>query len=202
MINQVRLWCLRHGESENIVTGASGALPSASLTPRGRHQAARAADALHNEAITHVYSSTAQRARETADVIAARLGVELTILPALAEVSIGSSEGATDPATRTRTAAVLHAWIVGQDLSQRVADGENGHQVTARVTSALTTMAAAHPGGTIALVGHVASLTTGISALCGLGEKVWGTPLPPAVPFLVTWDGNTWRCPTWPRAPH
>lgn len=39
----VRLLCLRHGESENVVAGVSGALPNAELTERGRAQAASAA---------------------------------------------------------------------------------------------------------------------------------------------------------------
>ncbi|QXJ22728.1 histidine phosphatase family protein [Actinomadura graeca] len=198
MTDQVRLWCMRHGESENIVTGASGAVPAAPLTSHGRHQAARAADELRNEAIAHVYSSTARRAHETAEIIAARLGAEVTASAELVEGGIGRSEGATDPNTRARAAAVLHAWVVDQDLSQRVADGEDGHQVIERVNSALAAIVSAHPGETIALVGHVASLTTALSALCGFGKRVWGTPLPPAIPFLVTWDGHSWQCPTWP----
>ncbi|TDD12602.1 hypothetical protein E1292_01310 [Nonomuraea deserti] len=59
-------------------------------------------------------------------------------------------------------------------------------------------MAAAHPGATVAVVGHVGSLTAGLNALCGLGARVWGAPLPHAVPFLVEWDGRSWRCEAWP----
>ncbi|MGW0196292.1 hypothetical protein [Nonomuraea sp. NPDC003201] len=43
------------------------------------------------------------------------------------------------------------------------------------------------------------SLTAGLSVLCrGLGERVWGAPLPHAVPFPVEWDGRSWRCASWP----
>ncbi|WP_246063442.1 hypothetical protein [Nonomuraea longispora] len=47
-------------------------------------------------------------------------------------------------------------------------------------------------------MGHVASLTTGLNALCGLGARVWGAPLPHAESFAVKWDGRSWRCGTWP----
>lgn len=54
--------------------------------------------------------------------------------------------------------------------SENVVTGTAGAQPSA----ALTSLVAAHPGGTIAVVGHVASLTTGLGVLCGLGGRVWG----------------------------
>jgi alpha-ribazole phosphatase/probable phosphoglycerate mutase len=96
------------------------------------------------------------------------------------------------------TADVLRAWMVGRNLGRRAADGETGHQVVARVTAAFGKIAGAHPGETVAVVGHVASLTVALGRLCALGSGVWGTPLPHARPFLVEWDGQAWHCPTWP----
>ncbi|MFI7638543.1 histidine phosphatase family protein [Nonomuraea sp. NPDC049400] len=196
---RVRLLCLRHGESENVVAGAAGALPLAELTANGQTQAAEAAELLRAEGITRIYASTALRARQTAEIIAHVLGpAEVVTLPGLVEMGVGGLEGATDPATRARTAEVLRAWIVDGRLDEAVADGEDGHAVAARVVAALASIATAHPGETVALVGHVGSLTVGLSALCGLGRQVWGAPLPHAVPFPVEWDGRSWRCPSWP----
>ncbi|NUW46671.1 histidine phosphatase family protein [Nonomuraea rhodomycinica] len=190
--------CLRHAESENVTAGAAGALPSARLTAKGRLQAAGAARLLIGEGVTRIYAGTAVRARQTADIMARTLGVEVVALRDLAEVHVGRAEGAVDPATRARTAAVLRSWIVDADLGEAVADGEDGHAVTARIVTALTSIAAGHAGGTVAVVGHVASLTTGLSALCGLGRQVWGAPLPHAVPFAVEYDGRSWQCLSWP----
>ncbi|NUW33331.1 histidine phosphatase family protein [Nonomuraea sp. SMC257] len=190
--------CLRHAESENVTAGAAGALPSARLTAKGRLQAAEAARRVIGEGTTRIYASTAVRARQTADIMARTLGVDVVPLQDLVEVHVGRAEGAVDPATRARTAAVLRSWIVEGDLGEAVADGEDGHAVTARVAAALTSIAAEHAGETVAVIGHVASLTTGLSALCGLGRQVWGAPLPHAVPFLVEWDGRAWQCPSWP----
>jgi alpha-ribazole phosphatase/probable phosphoglycerate mutase len=198
MTDHTRLLCLRHGESENVLTGTAGVLPAAPLTPRGWDQAVTAAEVLGPESITRIYSSTATRAHTTADIIAHILGVDTTQMPELLEVGIGSAEGATDQTTRALTAKVLRAWIVERNLFTQVADGETGHEVVARVCSALTTIASNHQGQTVAIVGHVASLTVALNELCNLGGAAWGAPLPHAVPFLVEQDGDYWRCVSWP----
>ncbi|WP_223166996.1 histidine phosphatase family protein [Nonomuraea sp. SYSU D8015] len=202
MSDLVRVLCLRHAESQNVTAGASGALPHAELTAEGRGQAAEAARLLLPEGITHAYASTAVRARQTAEIIAGTLGIGVTPVAGLVEMGIGRLEGATDPATRARTREVLRSWVVDGRLGEAVGDGEDGHTVAARVVAALTAIATAHPGETVAVVGHVASLTIGLSGLCGLGGRVWGAPLPHAVPFLVEWDGGAWRCSSWPGSPN
>ena len=198
MSDRTRMWCLRHGESENVTAGIAGAVPSAPLTGRGRRQAVQAAQALASEPITGIYSSTALRAQQTAHLLATRFGVEVSALPELAEVGIGQDEGLADPAVRRRTAEVLRAWVVEQDLQQRVADGETGQHVLDRMTAAFQQIASTHPGETVTVVGHVASLTLALSRLCVIGARVWGNALPHAQPFLVEWDGQTWHCPAWP----
>jgi hypothetical protein len=49
------------------------------------------------------------------------------------------------------------------------------------------------------VIGHVAGLTAGISALCRDGPALWGTPLPHAVPFPLTRHGARWHV-QWPAA--
>jgi broad specificity phosphatase PhoE len=183
MSDRVRVWCLRHAESEANAE-VSGAGNDSRLTDLGRHQALEAAQKLAAEPLTRIYSSTARRARQTAELLAPTPGLRITAMPELVEVHC--------------TAEVLRAWVIEQDLGQRAADGETGHEVVARVTAAFQQIASAHPGGTVAVVGHVASLTVALGRLCGLGAAVWGTPLPHARPFLVAWDSNAWHCPTWP----
>jgi alpha-ribazole phosphatase/probable phosphoglycerate mutase len=186
----VEIVCLRHGESQNVLIGASGAVPEAPLTEHGRAQARAAGSGLGG--ISRTYASATVRARETA----ALLGAPVIELPGLGEMHVGSQEGVVDARLRRETAEVLRAWVVDGDLGRRVADGETGHQVLARMTAALEVIAA-QPGRP-ALVGHVGSLTLAVSVLCGLGGAVWGAPLPHAVPFTVRRDGTRWHCPRWP----
>jgi broad specificity phosphatase PhoE len=196
----VRIWCLRHAQSRNVTGALAGAVPHAPLTALGHRQAAATARVLTREPITAVHASDALRARQTAAPLAAALGVPVLTLAELAEAGVGRHEASTDPAVARLTAEALHAWVTGDDLERRVADGESGREVVARVTAAFERIAGEHPGGTVAVVGHVASLTAALSGLCGLGARVWGTPLPHAEPFLVTWDGRTWHCAAWPGA--
>ena len=172
-----------------MLTGASGAVPLAPLTERGRAQAAALAGQLR---VSRVYASRAVRARQTAGM----LGAPVIVLPQLAEMGIGRREGEIDATLRQETADVLQGWVVDGDLDRRVADGETGREVLTRMTAALTRIAA--DGGSPAVIGHVGSLTLALSVLCGLGGTVWGAPLPYAVPFSVRWDGTRWHCPQWP----
>lgn len=113
-----RVWCLRHAESENVTGGVAGAVPTGRLTARGHRQAAAAARTI--PAATTVYSSTASRARETAEYVAPPIE-----LPELAEVHLGALDGSGAPTVHEETAAVLRAWIVEEALDHRVADGES-----------------------------------------------------------------------------
>jgi broad specificity phosphatase PhoE len=179
----VHVWCLRHGESE-ANAGVAGAADDCSLTELGRRQAVDAVRALAAEPIARIYCSTALRARQTAELLATATGLPITAMPELNEADV--------------RADVLRAWVVEQDLARCAADGETGHQVVARMTAAFQQIAGAHPGETVAVIGHVASLTVALERLCLLGSVVWGTPLPHAQPFLVEWGREGWRCPTWP----
>jgi len=151
--------------------------------------------------VAGVYASPARRSQQTAEIIAAAQGLRPTTKADLAEVGIGAVEGATDPATRARTAEVLRSWVVDGDLDPRVADGEDGHAVVVRMTRALDAIVDAHPGATAVVVGHVASLTVALATICHLGTEIWGAPLPYAVPFLVVRTPDGWRCPSWPAGP-
>ena len=183
MSDRVRVWCLRHGESE-ANAGVPGVGNDSRLTELGRRQAIDAARTLAAEPIVAVYSSTAQRARQTAELLATTWGLRVTAVPQLAEAEC--------------TGEQLRAWVVEGELGRCAEDGETGNACVARVIAAFERIAGAHPGETVAVVGHVASLTLALGRLCALGPGVWGTPLPHARPFLVEWDGHAWRCPAWP----
>jgi len=197
-----QIWCLRHGESSNVVAGQAGAVPGAALTRTGRAQAVAAAATLAGlpRRPTRVYTSTAVRAIQTADLLASELKLTRPLVPlnGLVEMGIGRLEGDTDPATMRESADVLQQWVLHGGLDARVADGESGHEVVARIGSALRTIASDNDGEVVVLVGHVASLTAGLATLCGIGPAVWGRPLPYAVPFRVDTDGTSWQCTEWP----
>jgi len=193
------LICMRHAESDNTVARRAGALPDAALTTSGRHQARLCAETLARYSAAAIYTSTALRAHETAAIIAEHLDLPVVPVTGLEEVWLGRDEGSVDLATHQLTANVLHAWIVDGNLDARVADGESGLEVLQRVSSALNLIAGDNPTHPVIVIGHVASLTTGIHGLCGNGSQVWGSPMPHSVEFPLIRRHQTWHC-TWPTA--
>lgn len=67
----MRLYIIRHGDAAHTPYTYGVVKP---LTEMGVAQARAAGEALREHGITHIYSSTVQRTRETAEIIAAALG--------------------------------------------------------------------------------------------------------------------------------
>jgi probable phosphoglycerate mutase len=84
---------LRHGETEsNRLKTIAGSL-DVDLNETGRAQARTAVERVAPLGVTHVASSDLRRARETAAVIAAALGLPHAVLPDLGERNWGELEG-------------------------------------------------------------------------------------------------------------
>ena len=112
---------LRHGETEsNAAQRIAGSL-DVDLTPLGREQAEAAAAALADQPITAIYCSPLKRARETAEPVAQRLKLPVTIVAELAERNWGALEGAPR-ATRVRGTTPEGA-EPGADFHKRVLEG-------------------------------------------------------------------------------
>lgn len=94
--HQSPLLVVRHGESEWNVLGKWQGRADTQLTDAGRAQAAEAAEQLLslNVGITRVVASSLSRARETAEIIARRLGLDTPQLDErLVETDVGPWEG-------------------------------------------------------------------------------------------------------------
>jgi broad specificity phosphatase PhoE len=192
-----QLICLRHAEAENNVRQTMAPSLDSPLTPRGRDQAAAAAEQLRHRSAVRVYCSTATRAIETATIIAGPPGLDVIPLAALDEVEIGPEADPRDESTHAASAEALRSWIVDQNLEVPFVGGETGASVVRRTAGALRAIVSDHPGETVIVVGHVASLTAALSVLCGLHKELWGRPLPHAMPFAVE-AGEVWTCREWP----
>lgn len=196
-----QLICLRHAESEPPIWDSSrgavggGAPPDPPLTQRGRQQAKAAAQRFLGKMPQKVFVSEALRSRQTGAIIASYVGARIEVVPALAEASMGRGDRA--PRKPGLAADVLRQWIVCGNLSVRLMDGETGQEVALRMTSALTEIAAQCHDSLAIVVGHVASLTVGVSALCHNGPALWGKPLSHATAFVLTVNGEGWHV-QWP----
>lgn len=122
------------------------------LNERGRRQACALADALEGTSLAAVYSSDLRRASETAEIVALRLGLPVSVDPALREIDVGSWEGLTLAEIEARFPEAVDRW------ERRGAHGWDGgethDQMAARVHDAVHSIAAGHEGEEILVVTH------------------------------------------------
>ncbi|MFI8092780.1 bifunctional RNase H/acid phosphatase [Streptomyces sp. NPDC086080] len=148
---------LRHGETpltpQKRFSGSGGSDPS--LSGIGREQAEKVADALARRGtVQAVVTSPLARARETADIVAARLGLEVGVEDGLRETDFGAWEGLTFGEVRERHPDDLNAWLSSPD-AEPTGGGESFAATAARVAAARDKLIPAYAGRTVLLVTHV-----------------------------------------------
>ncbi|MER5933248.1 bifunctional RNase H/acid phosphatase [Streptomyces sp. NPDC002054] len=153
---------LRHGETaltpEKRFSGSGGTDPE--LSPAGRRQAEAVAAALAARGtVQAVVTSPLRRCRETAQAVADRLGLPVTVEDGLRETDFGAWEGLTFAEVKDRFPADLQAWLDSPKAAP-TGGGESFSQVTRRVSAARDRLLTAHAGRTVLLVSHVTPVKT------------------------------------------
>jgi broad specificity phosphatase PhoE len=141
----------RHGETEWNVERRWQGHADVPLNALGRDQAHDLAARLAGEHVDAIYASDLSRARETAEIVGAALGVAVRTLRELREIDVGSWSGRTtdeiqreDPGARDRVRDHGYGWE----------GGETPAQMAARVVAAVRRLAAEHPDERILIVAH------------------------------------------------
>jgi broad specificity phosphatase PhoE len=93
MLTTTAFWFLRHGETDWNAQGLSQGRTDIPLNEIGVKQAERAALTLRTARIATIVASPLVRARRTAEIVAAPLGLPVLLDPDLAEVNFGEQEG-------------------------------------------------------------------------------------------------------------
>ncbi|MFI8858979.1 bifunctional RNase H/acid phosphatase [Streptomyces prasinus] len=153
---------LRHGETpltpQKRFSGSGGSDPS--LSDAGREQAVRTAEALARRGtVQAVVASPLARTRETAGIVAARLGLEVSVEEGLRETDFGAWEGLTFGEVRERHPDDLNAWLSSPD-AEPTGGGESFAATAARVAATRDRLTAAYAGRTVLLVTHVTPIKT------------------------------------------
>jgi probable phosphoglycerate mutase len=153
----LKIILIRHGETAwNAERRLQGHL-DIPLNAEGERQARLLADALAPERIDLLVSSDLQRARQTAQAVAAPRGMPLQIDPGLRERCYGGFEGLLYSEIEQRFPAEFAAWQA-RNIDATLPDGKNCgetfRQFFIRATDAILALARAHPGRTIAMVAH------------------------------------------------
>ncbi len=156
---------VRHGrthltESKRI-SGSGGENPGLSVL--GRQDAHAAAKALaqigskgpwaHLQPISAVVSSPIQRTMDTAHIIGNELGLGVSELPEIAEISFGEWDGQTNEEVKAKWPGEFGEWQGSWTVSPP--GGESLADFDARVMAGLQSITQQHAGKTVAVVSHV-----------------------------------------------
>ncbi|MEO8276276.1 MAG: histidine phosphatase family protein [Thermoanaerobaculia bacterium] len=168
----MNLYLLRHGQTaasrENRFTGSS----NPPLTPVGAAMAESFASAYSELEWQAVYTSPLLRARQTAEPLVRRLGVEPIVENGLAEIGYGEWEGLTAEEARERGPAAYDYWA--HDVASRGAPGgETAFAVAARAMRVVEQIRTHYESGNVLVVSHKATLRIVACALLGLDVRLF-----------------------------
>ncbi|MFC7893293.1 bifunctional RNase H/acid phosphatase [Streptomyces sp. NPDC057381] len=160
---------LRHGETPltplKRFSGSGGSDPS--LSAAGREQAEKVAESLARRGtVQAIVASPLARTRETAGIVAARLGLEVRVEEGLRETDFGAWEGLTFGEVRERHPDDLNAWLSSPD-AEPTGGGESFAATGARVAATRDRLVAAYAGRTVLLVSHVTPIKTFVRLALG-----------------------------------
>ncbi|HEY6762506.1 MAG TPA: histidine phosphatase family protein [Baekduia sp.] len=166
MSNEILL--ARHGQTADNAGGRILGRRDPPLTPLGEEQAARLADAVRDAGVRAVWASPLLRARRTAEVAGAALGLEPVVLPDLVESSRGRWEGRTVAAIARESPELFAAFVAG-DPAFAFPGGESLHEQVARTARALGVVAA----------GPLPALVVAHAGTIRAALALYGRPIPP-----------------------
>jgi len=162
-----RVLFIRHAETE--MAGRFCGHSDPDLNAQGQAQLAGLAQVLSTETIAGVYSSDLRRAQSTAQAIAARRNVPLTLRPALREIHFGEWEGLSWPEIEQADPEYARRWVNGYPHITAPA-GETFHNFAARVLEEVNDLIHRNLGS-IAVVTHAGVLRLVLRHLHGCSEE-------------------------------
>lgn len=160
---------LRHGETpltpQKRFSGSGGTDPA--LSDVGRDQAERVGAALARRGtIQAIVASPLARTRETAGIVAARLGLDVAVEDGLRETDFGAWEGLTFGEVRERYPDDLTTWLADPE-ARPTGDGESFAATATRIAATRDKLIAAYAGRTVLLVTHVTPIKTFVRLALG-----------------------------------
>jgi probable phosphoglycerate mutase len=145
------LLLIRHGLTDDVDRVLSGRAAGVRLNDEGRRQAAALAERLRDVTLDAILTGPLERARDTAEALAARRSVRVQTIEALQEFDVGQWTG--------RTFASMEAnptWRLFNDVRSTTTapGGELMLAVQMRIVSTLLDLAERYPNGNVAVISH------------------------------------------------
>jgi probable phosphoglycerate mutase len=172
------IFLARHGETDWNRDQRFQGHADPPLNDHGREQARDLAARLAAgpEPIAAIYASTLRRARETAEIVAERLGLRVETHDGLREIDLGSWSGLTRTEVERLFPEGFRRWL---DYGPGWDDGETYEQMGERAVATLLELAARHRNERILVVTHGGPVRAAhaIAAGVSIGEARRRTPV-------------------------
>ncbi|HEY2051115.1 MAG TPA: histidine phosphatase family protein [Caulobacteraceae bacterium] len=159
------IFFVRHGAHDRLDHILCGRMPGVSLSETGRDQARRVADRLSRESIAAIHVSPMERARETAEPLVQRLGLEAVVAEDLNEIDFGDWTGLSFEAVHRHPA--WEPWRSERSRG-RAPGGESMCEAQTRVARWISSARAAHPGAPVAAVCHADVIKAAVCDVLGI----------------------------------
>jgi broad specificity phosphatase PhoE len=176
----------RHGETDWNAAGRWQGHTDVPLNDNGRAQARAVAEVLRGASLTAIVSSDLSRARETADIIGATLGIQVAYVDAdLRERMFGVFEGLTRAECERLHPEAWRAWV---DEQRPAAGVEAPEIVAARMNAAIGRAAerVARDDAPALVVTHGGALRSAVRLATG----VHPAPIANGAIWRIEWDGG------------
>ena len=147
------LYLVRHGTTVWHAENRYASTTDVALDPGGYSQAERLGAWASEAALTAIWCSPLNRARETAGPSARAAGLEPRIDERLREIDFGQIEGKTMAEAEQLFPEEIRRFKA-DPATYPMPGGEDPHRAARRAVSALTDIASAHPQGRVLIVAH------------------------------------------------
>ena len=179
VVKPVKLFAVRHGETDSSRERRFTGGRDVPLSPHGRRQCEAVARALEGVFLGAVYASPLERARASAEIIAAPHKLPIRPAPPFSEMTFGEWEGLTRAEVAVRYPELYERWRATPSAVVPPG-GETVEAVAARVSPALSALLEEHQGQSVVLVSHAIVIRLLVLAALGLGpDRLWSVDASP-----------------------
>jgi broad specificity phosphatase PhoE len=165
-----RIFMVRHGSTVLTAEDRFAGSTDVQLSDEGRQQTRRLAERLSSEQIAAVFASPLSRTVETAQILAKPHNLPVQIRDGFREISHGRWEQMTRREVEEKYPDEAAEWEE-DPYTFAPQGGESGLAVTARALPALLDLVRKHPGETLLVVSHKATIRLLLSSLLGFDPR-------------------------------
>ena len=163
----LKLYLLRHGETEASRDGGYCGRSDPDLTETGRHMAEDFANAYQNHPWAGIYASPMRRAMATAALLCSGCKLTPQLRDGLRELDFGDWEGRTFAQARQEFADDYLRWLADAGWNAPTG-GERGIDVARRALAVLDEIQKSHDQGDVLVVSHKATIRILLCSMMGI----------------------------------